>query len=381
MKILMVAIPNHHFFQWVNQLKESGYEVYWFDVTDGGKKVDRIDWVHQIKGWKLKYDFPFRHFFKNKFPRIYKGIQKHNQRKIAAVFEKILKEIQPDMVHCFEMRLAGFPILEIMEQRPNLKFIYSSWGSDIYFFKELGVQEEQFSRFLARVDYLITDCKRDYEIAKQNGFKNIFLGAYIGNGGLSIEEKYIQAINERNVFIIKGYEDGVGKALKVIEAIELLPLQLFTYLQIIIYSADVSVKEKVENSSFFKLLKVKIYIRGQFIANADLLEIMGKSKIHIANSISDGLPTSSIEAMGMGAFPIQSNPGKVSEEVITHGVNGFLIENPLDSTEIANWVEKALINEGLRVDAQKYNVDLVNKNYNREYLKTEIVQLYKGILS
>ena len=377
----MVAIPNHHFFQWVNQLKESGYEVYWFDVTDGGNKVDRIDWVHQIKGWKLKYDFPFRHFFKNKFPRIYKGIQKHNERKIGAVFEKVLKEIQPDMVHCFEMRLAGFPILEIMQLSPNLKFIYSSWGSDIYFYKELGVQEEQFSRFLARVDDLITDCKRDYEIAKQNGYTNTFLGAYIGNGGLSIEEKYIQAINERNIFIIKGYEDGVGKALKVIEAIELLPLQLFTNLQIIIYSADVSVKEKVENSSFFKLLKVKIYVRGQFIANADLLKLMGESKIHIANSISDGLPTSAVEAMGMGAFPIQSNPGKVSEEVITHGMNGFLIENPLDSSEIAKWIEQALENKELRANAQKYNVDFVNKNYDRENLKQEIVQLYKGILS
>ena len=69
MKILMVAIPNHHFFQWVNQLKESGYEVYWFDVTDGGNKVERIDWLHQIKGWKLKYDFPLRYSLKNKSPR------------------------------------------------------------------------------------------------------------------------------------------------------------------------------------------------------------------------------------------------------------------------------------------------------------------------
>jgi glycosyltransferase involved in cell wall biosynthesis len=167
----------------------------------------------------------------------------------------------------------------------------------------------------------------------------------------------------------------------VIEAIELLPLQLFTNLQIIIYSADVSVKEKVENSSFFKLLKVNIYIRGQFIANADLLEIMGKSKIHIANSISDGMPNVLLEAMGMGAFPIQSNPGNVSEEVIEHGVNGFLISNPLDIHEIAGWIEKALLNNQLREEALTYNINLVSKNYNRENLKQDIVQLYKGILS
>ena len=108
---------------------------------------------------------------------------------------------------------------------------------------------------------------------------------------------------------------------------------------------------------------------------------MGKSIIHIANSKSDGLPTSAVEAMGMGAFPIQSNPGRVSEEVITHGVNGFLIENPGDSNEIANWIEKALINQELRANAQIYNVDFVNKNYNRDNLKQKIIHLYKNILS
>ena len=377
----MVAIPNHHFFQWVCQLKESGYEVYWFDVTDGGNKVERIDWVHQIKGWKLKYNFPFRHFIKNKFPRIYKGIHQYNERKIVTVFTKLLEDIQPDMVHCFEMKLAGLPILEVMEQRPNLKFIYSSWGSDIYFYKDLGVQKGQFKRFLKRVDYLITDCKRDYEIASQNGYTNTFLGVYPGNGGLTIEEKDIQEIKERNVLIIKGYEDGVGKALKVIEAIELVPLKLLEKLEIIIYSSDISVKERVENSDFFASLNVKIYIRGQFISNTKLLQFMGQSVIHVANSISDGMPNVLLEAMGMGAFPIQSNPGKVSEEVITHGLNGFLIENPLDCTEIANWIQKALTNQELRGNAQKYNIEYVNKNYNREILKQDIVQLYKSILS
>ena len=381
MKILMVAIPNHHFFQWVNQLEHAGYEIYWFDITDGGNKVDRIKWVHQIKGWKLKYNYPFRHFLKNKFSQIYDRIQKHNERKIITVFDNLLREIKPDIVHCFEMRLTGFPILSVMEQSQNLKFIYSSWGSDIYYYKELGVQEALFKQFLKRVDYLITDCYRDYEIAKQSGFKNTFLGAYIGNGGLTIQEKHIQGVNNRNVLLIKGYEDGVGTALKVIEAVELLPLKLVEKLDIIIYSTDIAVKERVENSAFFDALKVKIYVRGQFIANSNLFQIMGKSIIHIANSKSDGLPTSAVEAMGMGAFPIQSNPGRVSEEVITHGVNGFLIENPGDSNEIANWIEKALINQELRANAQIYNVDFVNKNYNRDNLKQKIIHLYKNILS
>lgn len=377
----MIAIPNHHFFQWVNQLEHSGYEVYWFDSTDGGTMVNKIEWIHQIKGWKLKYDFPFRYFIKIKFPRIYERIQKYNERKISAVFEKVINEIKPDIVHCFEMRLAGFPILEVMEQRPNLKFIYSSWGSDLFSYKELGLKKSQVLQFLSRVDYLITDCKRDYGIAIQNGFKNTFLGIYPGNGGLDIDEKFIQAIEKRDVIIIKGYEDGVGKALKVIEALELTSLELLKKLEIIIYSADSLVIKRVENSKFLSSLKVKIFQRGEFIANSDLLQLMGKSIIHIANSISDGMPNALLEAMGMGAFPIQSNPGKVSEEVITHGINGFLIENPFDSNEIAKWIKQALENKELKANAQKYNIDFVNKNYNRENLKQDIVLLYSDVLS
>jgi glycosyltransferase involved in cell wall biosynthesis len=380
MKILMVAIPNHHFFQWVNQLKDSGHEVYWFDITDGGKKVNKIDWVCQIKGWKLKFKYPLRYFIKKKFPEIYKVIQKYNERKIATVFEKVLSDIQPDIVHCFEMKLAGLPILEIMKLKPKLKFIYSSWGSDMFSYNELGIKKNQVIKFLSRVDYLLTDCKRDFEIAKQNSFNNTFLGSYIGNGGLTINEQYIETIINRNIILIKGYDDGVGKALKIIEAIELLPIKLFDNIEIIIYSSDLSVKERVENSSFFASLKVKIYTRGEFISNPDLLKLMGKSIIHIANSISDGMPNALLEAMGMGSFPIQSNPGKVSEEVISHGINGFLIEKPLDIKEIANWIEKALENKKLRENAQKYNVDFVNKNYNRENLKQEIVKLYQDIL-
>ena len=380
MKILMVAIPNHHFFQWVNQLKDSGHEVYWFDITDGGKKVNKIDWVCQIKGWKLKFKYPLRYFIKKKFPEIYKVIQKYNERKIATVFEKVLSDIQPDIVHCFEMKLAGLPILEIMKLKPKLKFIYSSWGSDMFSYNELGIKKNQVIKFLSRVDYLLTDCKRDFEIAKQNSFNNTFLGSYIGNGGLTINEQYIETIINRNIILIKGYDDGVGKALKIIEAIELLPIKLFDNIEIIIYSSDLLVKERVENSSFFASLKVKIYTRGEFISNPDLLKLMGKSIIHIANSISDGMPNALLEAMGMGSFPIQSNPGKVSEEVISHGINGFLIENPLDIKEIANWIEKALENKKLRENAQKYNVDFVNKNYNRENLKQEIVKLYQDIL-
>ena len=379
MKILMVAIPNHHFFQWVNQLMDSGYEVFWFDISDGGSAVDKISWVKQIKGWKLKYDYPLRHSIKNKLPVIYKYIQKYNEKSIETVFHKLLLDIQPDIVHCFEMKLAGLPILEVMQRKSDLKFCYSSWGSDMYYFTELGVQQHQVKSFLSRVNYLITDCKRDHTIALQSGFKNKFMGVYPGNGGIAIPSELIHSFHERNMILIKGYESFGCKASKIIEALEMLPVTLLHNMEIVIYSADASIIEKVENAAFFASLKVKIYPRTIFITNHDLMELMGKTSIHISNNISDGMPNTLLESMGMGAFPIQSNPGQASEEVISGGVNGYLINDPLDSCGIATLIESAINNQELRAKAQEYNVNFIAKKYNRTHLKNEIVQIYQDV--
>lgn len=381
MKLLLVAIPNHHFFQWVNQLKDSGYEVHWFDVTDGGDFVERISWVHQIKNWKLRIKFPFRHYIKKHFPSGYAFIQKANERNCATVFEKHLLKIQPDIVHCFEMKLSGFPILKVMERNQQLPFVYSSWGSDLFSFTALGVSNEAINRFLSRANYLITDCKRDFKIAKANGFKGQFLGVFPGNGGISISKKAIKKTENRNVIMIKGYEDRWGRALQIIEAIENIEISILQNFTILVYSAEDSVIEKIKKSKHFSQLTYKIYSRDAFLENQKLLENMGNSVLHIANSISDGMPNALLEAMGIGAFPIQSNPGKVSEEVITSGFNGYLIENPMDVEAISKLIKKALEEVELREKAQLYNVAFIDNHFNRSKLKLEIVALYDQIYS
>lgn len=374
----MVAIPNHHFFQWVNQLENAGHEVFWFDVTDGGPKSPKIKWVTQIKGWKLKWDFPLRSSIKKTFPKLYKSIQNSNENEVSKAFQKTLETIKPDAVHCFEMQLAGLPILPIMEQNA-LPLIYSSWGSDVFYYQQLGVSKNDLQRFYKRVNYLITDCKRDFKIATTNGYKNAFLGVFPGNGGLTIEASKIEPVTNRNIILIKGYDDGVGKASIVLKALETISTTILANKKIIIYSADNSIQEQIKASKILSALAITIHSRYHFIQNKDVLEFMGKSCIHIANSISDGMPNALLEAMAMGAFPIQSNPGQVTEEVITHAKNGYLIDNPLDEKEIANHITNALKNEVLRSEAQAFNVPFMEQNYKRATLQLKIEAVYQTV--
>lgn len=380
MKILTVAIPNHHFFQWVNQLEGLGHEVFWFDVTDGGPRSEKISWVTQIKGWKLKWDFPLRSSTKRRFPKFYNKIQQWNEHPVKDAFAKAYQQIQPDIVHCFEMQLAGLPILSVL-QGVDAPLIYSSWGSDLFDFKRLGVTQEQATAFLNRADFLITDCKRDQAIAKENGFNGISLGVFPGNGGLDVDHSHILKTAARDAIMIKGYEDGVGKASIILDALELVNASCLEGRSIIVYSADRSIESQIESSDCLSSLDITAYSRHRFIENSDLLEMMGTSSLHIANSLSDGMPNALLESMGMGAFPIQSNPGKVSAEVIEDGKNGFLINDPLDAKEITSLIEKALDDELLRKRAQEINTLFIHKNYNRVILQPQIVALYQHVNS
>src|SRR6218665_3382289 len=134
MKILMVSIPSLHFFRWTSQLQDSGHEIYWFDITGMSDKVERLNWVTQKTGWKLKWNYPGRSFIKSKFPDIYRMIQINNERNTTQIFEKYLNEIKPDVVHSFALYLSCSPIISVMEKYRDQKWIYSSWGSDLFYF-------------------------------------------------------------------------------------------------------------------------------------------------------------------------------------------------------------------------------------------------------
>jgi glycosyltransferase involved in cell wall biosynthesis len=378
MKILTIAIPNRHFFQWVNQLEGSGHEVYWFDIKDDRVISHRIKWVNQIKGWRLKWDYPLRSRIKSNFPKLYQIIQKWNENSCAISFEKSLKKINPDMIHVFEMHLSGLPILSVL-LNSKVPVIYSSWGSDLYNFKELGRKNKEVQTFLQRSDFLLTDCKRDKEIALDLGFKNKFLGVFPGNGGIMINDKDVSPAASRDIIMIKGYDDGVGQALVILKALELLNSTLLETHTYFIYSADTAVEEYIQNSSVLSVLNFTIFSRRQQVSNEELVKIMGTAALHIANSLSDGMPNALLEAMGMGAFPIQSNPGKVTEEIITHGVNGFLIENPHGVEDIKLLIEKALLNADLRFKAQEFNSNFIDLNYNRHKLRLSIQKMYQDI--
>ncbi|WP_428231301.1 glycosyltransferase [Flavobacterium sp.] len=379
MKILMVSMASQHFFKWVEQLEEAGNEVYWFDILDSKQKAARISWVNQIVGWKLRWDYPGRFYIKSKFPSLHSFIEQFNDRNTARIFEQKLIEIQPDLVHSFEMQISCLPILEVMEKHSAIKWAYSSWGSDMFYPEKIGISNFLMQKTLKRVDFLITDCFRDYKIAIEKGFNNIFSGVYPGNGGLEFKSELILPVSSRKTILIKGYNNKIGKGITIIKALTSEILFLIKDYEIVVFGADQEIKDYIKNNSRFVNVIIKVYLRSEFVENNELMKIMGQSYIYIGNSLSDGLPNSLIEAMGMGAFPIQSNPGNATAELIDDEQNGLLIQDALNQEHIEELLKKAILNPGRIEKAFSFNIISVKEKYDRESNRLKIVELYKSI--
>jgi len=380
MRILMVSMNSIHFVRWTQQLKDSGHDVYWFDILDGST-TERIPWVKKINGWRIKYpNLKGRYFIKEKLPFLYKFLKPFIENSAAKAFEKTLLDVKPDLVHSFVLYISCTPILKVMLKHKSIPWVYSSWGSDLFYFQNEAKYLYDIKKVLPRVDYLFTDCHRDINIAKKYGFKDHVLGVFPGGGGFDFKEAnaFINPVTERQVLLVKGYQGRSGKAIQVIKALELISEEIKNY-SIVVFGTDPDVENYITKQGLKRALSIKTLSRKDFLPHNEILKLMGEALIYIGNSNSDGMPNTLLEAMIQGAFPIQSNPGGATAEVIEHGENGLLIEDCEDSNKIAQLIREAINNPNLTNKAFVINQEKIKPNYNRDFIKEQVISRYESI--
>lgn len=369
----MLSVFSHHYFNWVLQLKESEHEIYWLDVHDSNTEVSRIDFVKQTVKWKRRIEYPGRYKVRSYFPVLDKFIARFNHRKMESVFLQKIEEIKPDVIHSFEMHSACVPILKIMKKFPGLKWIYSSWGSDIFYYQNNLVRLKGMKEVFPNLDYMFADCERNYKIAQHLGFTGEYLGTFPGGGGydFSILNNFIEK-NNRKIILIKGYEHLFGRCNNILKAIYEIKEELVGF-QVVVYGAKNEVFDFVKHTNLCKMENLEVL--GP-VAHSDLIKLKGKAMLYIGNSISDGMPNTMLEAIIMGAFPIQSNPGGATAEIIQDGKNGLLINDPEDIDEIAALIKKAIYNPQLIASGNEYNYKFVRPKLEREYIKKQVLEKY-----
>jgi hypothetical protein len=375
MKILFVSMPSVHVIRWIENLKDTNHELYWFDILDRGK-LETLDAVQQFTGWK-KRKIPYikgEYFLSKKLPRLYNRIILFCETTANEAFENIILEIQPDVIHSFEMQSCSYSIFKAMKKNPELKWIYSCWGNDLFYFKNIINHNSKIKKILHRVNYLHTDCQRDYNIARELGFGGKFLGVIPGGTGYKLQEleKYKLPVSQRKIILVKGYEHIFGRGLNVIKALEELNKVVSNY-EVIVFGAHQSIVDYIAS----KQLKFKVYDRHA-LNHDELMKLMGEALIYTGNSISDGMANTLLEAIVMGSYPIQSNPGGVTQEIISPFLNGAIISNPNDIDEIKEIIKETILNADFQ-RAYDMNQQISYKRLDYDLNKQKVIKIYNSI--
>jgi glycosyltransferase involved in cell wall biosynthesis len=359
-KILFVAMPESiHTCRWLNQLADTDWELHLFPVYSVAvrpdiKRVIFHDYVPEDKG------------------RFYNR---------AVALAELIEELRPDIVQSLEMQHGAYLTQKAWEyfngERPQ--WIYNCWGNDIYYYQHDAKHRERIQAILPQVDNLITDCKRDHELAYQHGFKGGFLGVYPGGGGYHIDvlRKAMSGSSpsKRKTIVVKGYYGELYRPFTVLDALKRCQELLHDY-TIVIYLPSPEVVEYAR--SLFEGTNIHFSVFERTL-HANVIRLFGLARVSLACHISDGTPNTMLEAMIMGAFPVQSNTGATAEW-IQHGQNGFL-PDPEDVDGYTLALQEALLNDTLVDSAAEYNYALMKQKVDYEPIQKKLIAMYEELYS
>lgn len=389
MRILFIGMPDSvHAARWIDMVSDQGWKLYFFPVysefphyyfknitvLDGLllRRPKYLDKTVRLLGiWPLltgsktiawiMNNINNRYPFRNKF--LYYAI----------------KIIKPDIIHSLEFQKAGYYTLYAQKRSKSTfpKWIATNYGSDIFLFGRLSGHKEKIIAILENCDYYDCECQRDVYLAKELGLKGKILPVIPNGGGFDLEtiKRLQQQIppSKRRLIVLKGYQGWAGRALVGLHAIELLVQHLSGY-RVAIINTSKDVKIAAELLSKKTGIPIEVIPK---ISHEEILKIYGNARIYIGLSIGDAISTSLLEAMVMGAFPIQSDTS-CADEWIKNGISGFIVP-PEDPGVIAEKISLALQDDKMVDQAFEMNHSTIKQRLDLKIIKPQVVQIYKDI--
>lgn len=397
MKILFVAETSSiHAARWINQLSDRSWDIH---VAQGTFPFTGINSEYHtgIFHCPCQIHKPMSFFGSllqktcRSVSTIVARIPVCNDFTQAKIHAKLIDRIHPDIIHSLGLNVnwknnckVTYNARMMLGKKFTAPWVYSTWGTDLdYCLKQSQENRRDILKILPSVDYLITECQRDERLAYASGFNGECMGHLPAYGGISLEE-YTQfrqpgKSSIRKIIFLKGRDntgggDPIGRAMTAMNAFELCEKDLEGY-TIVINQASPSIIKKANNLRDTTSLKIQIL---QYLPYNQILKILGSSKIFIALTINDGLPSTLVESMALGAFPIHSDLEPI-REWITHDQNGLLI-SPTNPEECADSIINAIHRDDLVNSASDINQQIIKEKLSVDVVKKKTLEIYETIL-
>src|SRR6185312_2882643 len=390
MRILFVAIGESvHTARWLSQIADEGWDLHLFPSEVGLPHKDyRNVTIHSfykqhLNGSKsgvreLGIYWPLsrgaariKQFCELTAP------QRFTQ---ASRLARTIRKLKPDVVHVLEMQNAGYLTVDARKLMNGEAFppcIYSSWGSDIFLYGRQPEHAARIRAFLSECDYFIADCARDLTLPAQFGFRGDALGVFTTAGGYDLPKmrqfRKAGLPSSRRVIALKG-QHGIRQtnSLAAVRGLQACG-DLLKNFELRVYSTSDEIRPALKALSGVQGLKISEM--PALCSHDEILKLIGEARVAIGISASDGTPNAMLEAMVLGALPVQSDTISTAEW-IQHGGNGLLV-SPSDIDSIIAAIRRALTDDKLVDEAALVNEQVVNERLDLLKIRPKVIDLYK----
>ncbi|MFA5592088.1 MAG: glycosyltransferase [Micavibrio sp.] len=359
MRILIVAMADSvHTSRWVEQFVDNkDMQFHLFPSTFGNTKKGSRAWkrlplflarfsgagriaLTHLPGRNINTAFHYilDHFFKGKWREYW--------------LKKAIKKLKPDIIHSLEFQHAGYLCLNAKRSMKDFPvWIATNWGSDIYLYSRLKGHEEPIRGILQEADFYSAECVRDYELAKGLGLKATPLPVIPNAGGLKLERleglRQKTKASDRKLILIKGYQMVFGRAMTAIKSLESIAAALKEKdIKVCVFSVTPDIEPAIELTALKTGIEIESIPIRTPLTHDEILELHARARAYVGVSISDGISTSMLEAMALGAFPIQTCTS-CANEWIEHGKTGFIAQSYDDDKEISRLILQAISDDDL----------------------------------
>lgn len=302
------------------------------------------------------------------------------------VLARVIKILKPDLIHSMEYQHSAYLVLAardlLKRERPNFDFprwLATNWGSDIFLFGRDEKHARQIRRVNEAIDLYSCECGRDLEIGRRFGYLGPAMPVLPNSGGIDVVQaqtyRSTAPPSKRKLIMVKGYDHFAGRAMISLAVVEKYADRLKDY-EIVMFSVGVNPRVRALELKAAGTLNIKVI---DWAPHDEILEHFGRARMYLGISISDGISTSVLEAMMMGAFPIQTNTS-CCEEWFVPGETGLAV-SPDDFEQICSAFERALTDDDLVDRAAPRNFDIIRSRLDRSVIDGKVREFYERALS
>jgi len=297
---------------------------------------------------------------------------------------RVIAAWKPDVVHTLGLDPAGYFYTDVRERfglAGKHAWVLQLWGgSDLALARFDQAKAPRIARALSHADAVLTDTPANRDIALSLGItpkKAAGIAVMPGAGGVDVTALRAAwsgpTAQRRDICWPKAYECPWSKALPVFEAVKGLGSRLDGRSIHMLAANDES---RAWHNALPEDIRRRCPLRER-IPHAEILKLLGASRVMLAPSLVDGMPNSLYEAMALGAAPVVSPLDEIVC-LVNDGRNALFARN-LYPAEIAQAITRLLDDDALATAIAAENLKLVNDLADRAGVRSRAVALYDGL--